>query len=116
MRAGMLDVELITQAPALDPLNIPVTITMPVILLDSMGQSPPSSGPVKESLPVNGLPRTTASSMGSTRLVLVTGLASRLPRTTASSMESAKLVLLILPASTQLVMMHRLFGYQELCV
>ena len=108
MRASLLDVELITQAPALDPLNIPVTMTMPVILLDSMGQSPPSSGPVKESLPVNGLPRTTASSMGSTRLVLVTGLASRLPRTTASSMESAKLVLLILPASTQLVMMHRL--------
>ena len=46
--------------------------------------------------------------MGSTRLVLGTGLASKLPSTTASSMESAKLVLLILPASMQLVMMHQL--------
>ena len=52
MRAGMLDVELITQAPALDPLNIPVTMTMLVSVLDPMGQSPPSSGLVKGSQPV----------------------------------------------------------------
>ena len=107
MRASLLDVELITQAPALDPLNIPVTMTMPVILLEAMGQSPPSSGPVKESQPVNGLHLVRGTSMGSTRLVLVTGLASRLPSTEATLMESAKLVLLILPASTQLMMVHQ---------
>jgi len=37
----------------LDPLNIPVTMTLPVITLDPMmGRSPPSSGPVKGRIPV----------------------------------------------------------------
>ena len=46
--------------------------------------------------------------MESTKLVLVTVLASVLPSTAATLMESAKLVLLILPASMQLVMVHQL--------
>ena len=80
-----------------------------------MGQSPPSSGPVKGSMPVPMLQLvedmgiiTEESSMGSTRLVLVTVLASKLRHTEATLMESVKLVLLILPASMQLVMVHQL--------
>jgi len=46
--------------------------------------------------------------MGSTRLVLVTVLASMLRHTAATLMESAKLVLLILPASMQLVLVDQL--------
>ena len=73
-----------------------------------MGQSPPSSGPVKESQPVPMLHIVEDTLMGSTRLVSGTGLASKLPSTAATLMESAKLVLLILPASMQLVMVHQL--------
>jgi len=104
------------RAPALDPLNIPVKMTLPVKRLDIMGQSPPSSGPVKESQPVPMLHLVEDylaqlredTSMGSTRLVSGTGLASMLPSTAATLMESAKLVLLILPASMQLVMVDQL--------
>jgi len=88
----------------LDPLNTPVTVMIPVSVLDPMvGTSPPSSGLVKGSLPVPMLPPGMDTSMGSTRLVSGTGLASKLPSTAATLMESAKLVLLILPASMQLV-------------
>ena len=97
----------------LDPLNIPVTMTIrATILAIVVGRSPPSSGPVKGSMPVLLLPLVPEisedTSMGSTRLVLATVLASLLQHTAAQSMESAKLVLLILPASMQLVMVDQL--------
>ena len=48
MRASTLD----PMMAALDPLNTPVTMTLRATMLDTMVQSPPSSGPVKESQPV----------------------------------------------------------------
>ena len=95
---------------ALDPLNTPVMEKVPVKVFHfprKAGTSPPSSGLVRGSMPVIKQLVGMDTSMESTRLVLATVLASLLQHMEAQSMESAKLVLLILPASTQLMMVHQ---------
>ena len=95
---------------ALDPLNTPVMEKVPVKVFHfprKAGTSPPSSGLVRGSMPVIKQLMGMDTSMESTRLVLATVLASLLQHMEAQSMESAKLVLLILPASTQLMMVHQ---------
>ena len=95
---------------ALDPLNTPVMEKVPVKVFHfprKAGSSPPSSGLVRGSMPVIKQLVGMDTSMGTTRLVLATVLASLLQHMEAQSMESAKLVLLILPASMQLMMVHQ---------
>ena len=114
MRAFTLHSTLVS----LDPLNIPVMEKIAVkkqhVL---MVRSPPSSGPARESLPVIKRQLVEGTLTGSTRLVLVTVLASRLPSTKESLMGSAKLAFLVTRASTQLVMVDQLIRVsRNVCV